>query len=318
MPYDSFRSREREEPLGHIVNHAPASPKVSLNHLEHLWFQVAGTRCNLSCHHCFISCNPRNDSFGFMTRVEVQKHLRDSVAIGVKEYYFTGGEPFLNPEMVAILIDTLQYGPATVLTNGTVLRENWLLQLSEAESRSRYSLEFRVSVDGFSPEQNDPIRGEGTFDRAMEGVVRLNQFGFLPIVTAARSWPIEEEDSVVEAFIAQLRQAGCQRPRLKILPMLQLGAEAARTAPYGEAERVTETMLQDFDLSHLICEHSRIVSDRGVHVCPILIESPDSLLGKRLTEANPSFKLAHGACLTCYQHGAICSNPSLGRQMQKR
>ena len=76
-----------------------------------------------------------------MTRAEVQKHLKDSIAVGVKEYYFTGGEPFLNPEMVAILIDTLQYGPATVLTNGTVLRKNWLRKLSEAESRSRYSLD---------------------------------------------------------------------------------------------------------------------------------------------------------------------------------
>jgi MoaA/NifB/PqqE/SkfB family radical SAM enzyme len=284
--------------------------------LEHLWFQVAGTLCNLSCHHCFISCNPKNDSFGFMSRTQVQQYLRESVAMGVKEYYFTGGEPFLNPEMVPILIDTLEYGPATVLTNGTVLRDKWLMQLAEAESRSRYSLEFRVSVDGFSAAQNDPIRGQGTFDRAMEGVVRLAKFGFLPIITAARSWPLEEEERVIEAFVVRLRQAGCAKPRLKILPMLKLGAEAQRTAPYDEQERVTEEMLVDYDLSQLICEHSRIVSERGVHVCPILIEMPDSLLGKSLTEANSGFKLDHGACLTCHQHGAICSNPSVGQRTQ--
>ena len=80
--------------------------------------------------------------------------------MGVKEYYFTGGEPFLNPEMVPILIDTLDYGPATVLTNGTVLRDAWLRELRKAESRSRFSLEFRVSIDGVSPEQNDPILGK--------------------------------------------------------------------------------------------------------------------------------------------------------------
>lgn len=252
-----------------------------------------------------------------MSRTQVQKHLRDSVAMGVKEYYFTGGEPFLNPEMVPILMDTLCYGPATVLTNGTVLREKWLQQLAEADARNRYSLEFRVSVDGFSAEQNDPIRGKGTFDRALDGVIRLTKFGFLPIITMARSWPIEDEDDVIGAFVARLRQEGYERPRLKILPMLQLGAEAERTAPYDERDRVTEKMLANFDLSHLICEHSRIVSDRGVHVCPILIEFPDSLLGKRLTEANPAFTLDHGACLTCYQYGAICSNPSFGQKMQK-
>ena len=91
--------------MGQAPDSTPGGPHISLTHLEHLWFQVAGTRCNLSCHHCFISCHPANDSFGFLSRAHVRRHLKDSVAIGVKEYYFTGGEPFLNPEMVPILIE---------------------------------------------------------------------------------------------------------------------------------------------------------------------------------------------------------------------
>ena len=100
--------------------------------------------------------------------------------------------------------------------------------------------------------------------------------------------------------------------------MLQLGAEVKRSGPYSEKDRITEKMLLEFDRSHLICDHSRIVSDRGIHVCPILIESPDSLLGENLAEANRPFALDHGACWTCYQHGAICSNPSQGRQKLNR
>ncbi|MBC19246.1 MAG: radical SAM protein [Planctomycetaceae bacterium] len=299
--------------MGLTSDSTPTGLRVALKQLEHLWFQVAGTRCNLSCHHCFISCHPANHSFGFLSRAQIQRQLKDSVAMGVKEYYFTGGEPFLNPEMVPILIETLEYGPATVLTNGTVLRDSWLQQLVDAELQSRYSLEFRVSIDGVSPEQNDPIRGEGTFDRAMEGVTRLARFGFLPIVTIARSWPLDKEDHIVEVFADRLRRAGCDRPRLKILPMLQLGAEVTRSGPYAEGDRITEEMLVEFDRSQLICDHSRIVSDRGIHVCPILIESPDSLLGENLAEADRSFSLEHGACWTCYQHGAICSNPSQGK-----
>ena len=95
--------------------------------------------------------------------------------------------------------------------------------------------------------------------------------------------------------------------------MLQLGAEVTRSGPYAEGDRITEEMLVEFDRSQLICDHSRIVSDRGIHVCPILIESPDSLLGENLAEADRSFSLEHGACWTCYQHGAICSNPSQGK-----
>src|SRR5947207_1635602 len=104
------------------MNATSFPPLVEIEHLDHLWFQVAGTLCNLTCHHCFISCSPHNHSFGFLSLAEVRQRLRESVKLGVKEYYFTGGEPFLNPEMTDILIETLAYGSATVLTNGTVLR----------------------------------------------------------------------------------------------------------------------------------------------------------------------------------------------------
>ena len=281
-----------------------------LNHLDHLWFQVAGTQCNLTCHHCFISCSPKNDSFGFLSLKEVRRRLMEASELGVKEYYFTGGEPFLNREMTDILIETLQWGPATVLTNGTVFRHEDLRRLAEAEANSCYSLEFRVSIDGFSPDTNDPIRGDGTFKRAMRGVVQLVECGFLPIITAARTWPFEHEQEVVGKFVKMLQDAGCRRPRLKILPSLQIGAEAERTCGYRESERITPEMMKDYDRTQLVCEHSRIVTDRGVHVCPILIESESSLLGQSLAEASHPFPLTHGACYTCYQYGAICSNAS--------
>lgn len=286
-------------------------PLVSVSHLDDLWFQVAGTLCNLTCHHCFISCSPKNGSFGFLSLDEVRRRLKESVPLGVKEFYFTGGEPFLNPWLVPMLLETLQYGPATVLTNGTVLKDEWLIALREAESHSLYSLEFRVSIDGFSPESNDPIRGSGTFERALRGIVKLVEFGFLPIITAARTWPDEREQEVVGKFVQMLKAAGYSRPRIKILPTLRLGAEEQRTCGYKLTERVTTGMLNGYDTSQLICEHSRIVTDRGVHVCPILIESPDSLLGQDLaTAAAVPFTLRHGACWTCYQYGAICTNPS--------
>lgn len=292
-------------------------PTVELSHLDHLWFQVAGTLCNLSCYHCFISCTPKNDSFGILSLETVRERLEESVALGVKEYYFTGGEPFLNREMTDILVETLRYGPATVLTNGTVLKDEWLARLATAEAESLYALEFRVSIDGFSPETNDPIRGEGTFQRALDGVSKLVEYGFLPIITAARTWPDERDELVVAQFVEVLKSIGYASPRLKILPALQMGAEEERTHGYRDSERIDQAMLVDYDMSQLVCEHSRIVTDRGVHVCPILIESPDALLADSLADANRPFALSHGACYTCYQYGAICSNTSSSHQGDK-
>jgi AdoMet-dependent heme synthase len=283
-------------------------PLVELDHLDHLWFQVAGTLCNLTCQHCFISCSPKNKAYGFLSLAEVQRRLEESRLLGVKEYYFTGGEPFLNPDLTQMLIATLRYGPATVLTNGTVLKDEWLTALALAEAESLYSLEFRVSIDGYSPETNDPIRGPGTFARAMRGISQLVAHGFLPIITAARTWPEAEEQRVVASFTQVLRTAGYSRPRLKILPTLRIGAEERRTHAYTAAERVDTAMLAAYDRSQLVCHHSRVVTDRGVHVCPILIDSPDALLGHTLADASVPFAIRHGACYTCYQYGAICAN----------
>jgi molybdenum cofactor biosynthesis enzyme MoaA len=288
---------------------APA-PVVSLTHLDELWFQVTGTVCNLTCRHCFISCSPHNHSFGFLDLARIEQLLEESVALGVKEYYFTGGEPFLHRDIAAILERTLQYGPATVLTNGTAFRDDTLARLAQAEAASPYSLEFRVSLDGCSAESNDPVRGPGTFDRTLRGVRQLLDHGFLPILTVALTANDQDEGELFEGFVRLLRSIGCDRPRIKILPTLRLGAEVERQRGYLTEERVTPEMMAGFDQGQLLCSHARVVSDRGVHVCPILIEAHDSLLGSTLQESLTPFALRYSACHTCYQHGTVCANPS--------
>src|SRR5579859_2427153 len=210
------------------------APAVALAHLDDLWFQVSGTLCNLTCQHCFISCSPHNNAFGYLDLETVRRTLDESVALGVKEYYFTGGEPFLNRDMVPILELTLRYGPATVLTNGTVLKEEWLRRLAKAEAESPYSLEFRVSLDGSTAAMNDPVRGEGTFARALRGVRQLVAHGFLPIITVTRTADDQDDGELFRGFVRLLRDNGYDRPRIKVLPTLRIGAEQGRQRGYRD------------------------------------------------------------------------------------
>jgi len=182
--------------------------------------------------------------------------------------------------------------------------------LTEAAKESIYSLEFRVSIDHYEEAKNDAIRGKGSFRRALQGASRLAEGGFLPIITAMRTWEIDEDLEVLEKLGSILRASGVTRPRIKFLPALKIGAEAERTGSYAEHEYVTEDMMVDFPVEQFVCSHSRIVTDRGVHVCPILIESPDSVLGQTLEEASRGYELRHQACSTCYLFGSICTNAS--------
>ncbi len=292
-----------------ILLRAPSAPKVPLLALDTVWFQVAGTLCNLTCKHCLVSAGPTNHAHEMMTRAEVFRYLEEADSLGVKDYYYTGGEPFLNRELPAILEDTLRLGPATVLTNAILITAHRAAELARLDGASRYSLEMRVSLDGMTAETNDPIRGEGSFEETLRGVRELSAAGFNPIITVARTWGDAEDIEIRERFHEFLRMgAGLARPRVKVLPLFRVGRETGRSRGYAAEERLGEEHMRGFDPWILQCSSSRMVTSRGVYVCPILIDSPDARMGRTLRETLRPFPLAHGACYTCWATGASCRN----------
>jgi sulfatase maturation enzyme AslB (radical SAM superfamily) len=285
----------------------PAWPAQPLHHLDALWIQVAGTLCNLSCTHCFVSCGPGDLHHALMSRDEVSARVREGLALGVREFYFTGGEPFMHPAMLEVLEDTLPFAPCTVLTNGTLFTRERLARLRQMREASRYSLEIRVSLDGATADEHDRFRGPGSFANALEGLRGLEANGMLPIVTATHSTD-EDELSFRTRYLELLRSAGLARPRLKVLPMFRLGRETTRSRDYEAFETLRDLPAEAFDPQRLQCGHCRAVTAKGVFVCPLLVDEPDGRLGDRLADARAPYRLSHGACYTCYVTGMTCAN----------
>ena len=292
---------------GSALATADRFPAQPLEHLDALWIQVAGTLCNLRCTHCFVSCGPGDDRHALMSREEVRGRVAEALRLGVKEFYFTGGEPFLHAEMLEILADTLEHGPCTVLTNGTLFTRRRLESLRLMSDSARYSLEIRVSLDGWRAEDHDRFRGAGSFALAVNGLRMLAEHGLLPLVTVTQN---TDEDPIAfrERYLAMLRAAGLPRPRLKVLPMFLLGREAERTRGYSPAESLLELPAEAFDPARLQCHSCRAVTSRGVFVCPLLVDEESARMGARLDQALGPFELRHGACYTCYATGMTCGN----------
>jgi AdoMet-dependent heme synthase len=282
------------------------APRVELKSLDTLWFQVGGTVCNLACTHCFVSCSPTNHTHELMSLAEVKRYLDEAVRLGVREYYFTGGEPFLNPEMEAILEATLAVGPATVLTNGLLLDPARCARLKALADAADYSLDLRVSIDGFDAGSNDPIRGAGTFARILGGVRNLHEAGLNPVITVTEVCREAATDPGKEKFFALLRSMGLERPRLKILPVFQIGAEAERGGSYEAWQRLREGDVPEEGWDHLQCSSCRMVTDQGVWVCPILVNEPAAKMGETLADSLTDFPLEHPACWTCHVYGVSC------------
>ncbi|HVE65638.1 MAG TPA: radical SAM protein [Thermoanaerobaculia bacterium] len=290
-------------PIRPVGEGYPSVPSVSL---DTLWFQVAGTICNLACTHCFISCSPANHSHEMLTLAHVRGRLAEAVSLGVREYYFTGGEPFLNPEMLPILQETLSHGPATVLTNGLFLTPERCRRLRELSDAAEYSLDVRVSIDGYTAAVNDPIRGAGTFEKIRRGIANLAQAGLNPVVTVTEAC---DEAATAEGrtrFLAWMRSIGISRPRLKVLSLFRIGAEERRLRAYESWETLRGRELSSEEAEKLQCSSCRMVTSRGVYVCPILIDEPSARIGDTLGETLRPFELRYAACFTCHEFGVTC------------
>jgi molybdenum cofactor biosynthesis enzyme MoaA len=274
--------------------------------LDTLWFQVGGTLCNLQCTHCFISSSPTNHAHEMMSLGEVRRYLEEAEAIGVKEYYFTGGEPFLNREILEMIEAALACGPVSVLTNGVLIRPDTAARLRALSDASPYSLDLRISVDGTDAATNDPIRGEGTFERILAGIRTLAAAGLNPVVTVTEACEGALSGEGRARLLAFLRAAGLTQPRLKVMPLLRLGAEATRSRAYEQWESLVGRTLAAEEAEALQCSTCRMVTARGVYVCPILIDFPGARMGATLADARRPFELSYRACFTCHEQGLSC------------
>jgi sulfatase maturation enzyme AslB (radical SAM superfamily) len=153
---------------------------LKTDRLQEFWLHTNNS-CNLTCTHCLVSSDPGGDpgqDTGFYLRV-----IDETRNLGVYRYYFTGGEPFLRKDIFQLIdyVTVAKQAELIILTNATLFRGGKIEQLRKLD---RTNLRFQVSLDGSTPEVNDPIRGKGTFKQIMGGLKVLTDLGFETSLTA--------------------------------------------------------------------------------------------------------------------------------------
>jgi len=161
---------------------AQAAPTSEIT-LDKLWLYT-NFDCNLRCSYCITESTPEAPRRA-LGLANVQRLVDEAVALGFRQVFLTGGEPFLLPELFDMLAYSSARLPTTVLSNATLLRGKRLEALCTIANSN---LSVQVSLDGGCPEHNDPYRGEGTWAKAVEGIKRLQECG-IPVSVSTTETP---------------------------------------------------------------------------------------------------------------------------------
>lgn len=286
---------------------------VDLTALRTLWFNT-GTLCNLACQNCYIESTPTNDALVYLTHAEVAAYLDEIAEEGypTKEIGITGGEPFMNPDIIPIMRECLDRGlQLLVLTNAMrpmMKCEDELLLLKEEYGAL---LTIRVSVDHFKRVLHEEERGVRSWEPMMLGLKWLSDKGFTIDIAGRTRWG-EDEQELRDGFNVFFKEndikIDAQDPK-----QLMLFPEMDENVPVPEITTACWDILgvHPYDM---MCSSSRMVVKRkgdekpSVMACTLLAYDQKFNMGQTLAEASKSVHLNHPHCAKfCVLGGGACS-----------
>jgi predicted phosphodiesterase len=287
--------------------------RVALDGLSALWFNT-GTLCNIACIDCYIESTPRNDRLIYLSRADFDRFMDEAAMLHpeLQEIGFTGGEPFMNPDAPGMIEAALERGyRVLVLTNAMRPMQRHLPLLARLHAAHGARLAVRVSLDHYTREGHERVRGDGSFAPALAGLSWLASTGFA-LAVAARFGEGETEVAFRAGFAGLFRDHdlaldAADPEQLVLFPELangELPPEVSETCWQALRSRGRAVM----------CQSSRMVVHRKgeaaprVAACTLLPYAPSFDLGASLADASRPVTLNHPYCARfCVFGAASCS-----------
>jgi hypothetical protein len=311
MPEPPLDPRKFKDPF--ITAKGEPRAWVSIKSLDTLWINT-GTLCNLTCQHCYIESSPKNDRLVYLTAAEVAVFLDEIESGGLPTSLigFTGGEPFMNPDLPLMLEDVLSRGlRALVLTNAMKPMAKCKAPLLRLRDCFGDRLTIRVSIDHYAAAIHELERGERSWRPTIDGLTWLARNGF-SLHVASRRLSGEPEAAIRRGFAELFTKLEVpidvdDPVALTVFPEMDAAADVPEIteACWGILGKSPESVM---------CATSRMVVKRKgadhpvVLACTLLPYDPRFELGRTLAEASGAVPLNHPHCAKfCVLGGGACS-----------
>lgn len=301
-------------------------PRASVDFcaLETLWVNT-GTLCNIACVNCYIDSSPTNDRLAYLTAAEAASFFDEIevLDLGTREIGFTGGEPFMNPDMIAMIRDALTRGfEVLILTNAMqpLQRPHIQTELLALKATFGEKLNLRVSLDHHTQRLHETERGPNTWDTALDGLDWLAANGFKFSIAGRTCWG-EPESRERAGYGRLFRKRGYQVDENNPMELVLFPEMDVRL----DVPEITTSCwsILNVDPEAMMCATSRmVVKHKGddkpsVMPCTLLPYDRDFGMGSTLAESqktnggnfrNGAVKLNHPHCARfCVLGGGSCS-----------
>jgi uncharacterized Fe-S cluster-containing radical SAM superfamily protein len=283
---------------------------IEAKKIKTLWFNT-GTLCNIECKNCYIESSPKNDRLVYITFEEVKLFIDEAIDknLGTKEIGFTGGEPFMNKDVLKMIEYSLSKNfKVLVLSNAMkpmLNRKEDLLKINHQD------LTIRVSIDHYQKEKHEEIRGKNTFNVMMEGLKWLNQNNFNYALATRLLWG-EQEDQLRDNFNLFIDKYNLKLDA-KSKEQLVTFAEMDEKVDTPEITTACWNLLGK-NPDDIMCSSSRMVVKKktspkpSVIACTLLPYDDEFDLGQNLTNSLKKIYLNHKHCSKfCVLGGSSCS-----------
>jgi MoaA/NifB/PqqE/SkfB family radical SAM enzyme len=297
--------------------------------LEDLWI-MQGSLCDLKCKHCYTASSPVNDRLQQITAAELRPHLLAAARHGVCRIYFTGGEVFVNHEVLRgkterneefleSLACALEIAPVEILTNARKHIRSHTGPLAALRQRYGERLTLRITLESPRAAEHDAIRGKGTFAQTVETIVALGRVGFVPVITAERPFLTEETDEQIRIAFEHVFEPHGVRVEVNLIEnLLEMGHRLVQLAAAGwqPSPEVFVTTgcfaILNRPPESLMCHFTRCIQKIDgklrYYPCPVIYDNRQFELGGTLEESLRRVYIAHKNCYDyCLKgRGASC------------
>jgi molybdenum cofactor biosynthesis enzyme MoaA len=283
---------------------------IEARNIKTLWFNT-GTLCNIECRNCYIESSPKNDSLAYLTFEEVKSFIDEAVDknLGTNEIGFTGGEPFMNKDIMKMIDYSLRKGLKVLVLSNAM--KPMLNRTKELIKLNHSNLTIRVSIDHYEKEKHEEIRGKNTYDVMLQGLKWLNENNFNYTLATRLLWNEKEED-LRKNFGTFIKNNNL---RLDTNSPKELVTFAEMDEKIDTPEITTSCWdILNKDPNDVMCSWSRMVvrkknsKNPSVIACTLLPYADEFDLGETLTNSLQKIYLNHKHCSKfCVLGGSSCS-----------